>query len=127
MIKEGTLILIEKANSNLESATILLSAKRMHPDTIAFLLQQAIEKYLKAFLAHHGEGYPKVHDLFVLLHHCQELDTDFEVIDTEDFDILNFYAVAGRYSDEMMADREDIERFQKTAQQCKELIERKIT
>lgn len=54
MIKEGTQILLDKAGSNLESAKILLSAERFYPDTIAFLLQQAIEKYLKAFLAQHG-------------------------------------------------------------------------
>jgi len=126
MIKEGTQILIEKAESNLASAKILLSAESFYPDTIAFLLQQAIEKYLKAFLAQHGEGYPKIHDLYVLHEHCKELDSDFNQISPEDFDILNYFAVAGRYSDDMMAGMEEIIRFQATAQQCKDLIEIKI-
>jgi hypothetical protein len=43
MIREGAQILIEKANSNFNSAVILLSAPEFYPDTIAFLLQQSIE------------------------------------------------------------------------------------
>ena len=126
MIKEGTQILIEKAESCLASARILQSAEEFYPDTIAFLLQQAIEKILKAFLAQHGEGYPKIHDLYVLLEHCKELDSDFARISPEDFDLLNYFAVAGRYSDDMMAGMEEIVRFQETAQQCKDLVELKI-
>lgn len=127
MIREGAQILIEKANSNFNSAVILLSAPEFYPDTIAFLLQQSIEQYLKAFLSQHGEGYPKIHDLYVLLEHCKELDADFAEIDVEDFDLLNYYAVSGRYSDDLMAGMDEIKSFENTAKQLQVMISQKLT
>jgi HEPN domain-containing protein len=55
-----------KAENDLRSAKILL-AQDGPIDAIAFHLQQAAEKLLKAFLTLHGIEYPFTHDIGELL------------------------------------------------------------
>ena len=47
------------------------------PDIAAFHLQQAIGKYLKAFLTLHGEMLRKSHDVSALLLRCTAVDGSF--------------------------------------------------
>jgi hypothetical protein len=63
----------------------------------------------------------------VLLEHCKELDADFAEIDVEDFDLLNYYAVSGRYSDDLMAGMDEIKSFENTAKQLQVMISQKLT
>ena len=59
---------IEKAESDLENATLVLRAGRERPlETVAFHAQQCTEKYLKALLVFQGIDFPKIHDIERLL------------------------------------------------------------
>lgn len=56
----------EKGSHDLEGAKILFAEKHL-TDTIAVLIQQAVEKYLKGFLLYNGWRLEKIHDLVRLL------------------------------------------------------------
>ena len=89
----------------------LLEARRMRElrgfrsSSIGFLLQQAAEKALKAWIQAAGGAAPFTHDLGALLDLLQEMGeapADYEVL-TE----LNFFAVQLRYDDELVMEEPD--------------------
>lgn len=47
------------------------------PYSICFYAQQSTEKYLKAFLAFHGQAIPKSHDIEHLIKCCARIDPLF--------------------------------------------------
>ncbi|MDD5674731.1 MAG: HEPN domain-containing protein [Chitinivibrionales bacterium] len=63
-------------------------------ETICFHCQQAVEKYLKAFLVSKNISFKKIHNLEVLLQMCVSADTDFNTLDMGN---LSDYAVTVRY------------------------------
>jgi HEPN domain-containing protein len=69
----------------------------MVTDAICFHSQQAVEKYLKAYLVFRGTDFNKTHNLEYLLEICTEKDSNFAIIDVGD---LSFYAVEARYPDD---------------------------
>jgi len=100
MKREIILRWLRKAESDLKSARILLNARDVVTDTICFHCQQAIEKYLKAFLTSKNVRFERIHDLLTLLELCIQKDKDFEKLDKERIFELTFYAVDLRYLDE---------------------------
>ena len=93
---------LEKAEHDLGTAKITLLYLPEYADTICFHCQQAVEKYLKAYLIHLDIEFRRTHDLVYLL----ELINEIEDIDELWFDaaaILNDYAVHIRYPDENRA------------------------
>lgn len=100
MKREIILRWLRKAESDLKSARILLDARDVVTDTICFHCQQAIEKYLKAFLTSKNVRFERIHDLLTLLELCIQKDKDFEKLDKERIFELTFYAVDLRYPDE---------------------------
>ena len=67
--------------------------------------QQAIEKYLKAFLVQESGEYPKEHDLLKLVQFCSKLDQDFsEVGFLEKLKVFNLFIDIGRYGGEASYD-----------------------
>ena len=100
MKREIILRWLRKAESDLKSARILLDARDVVTDTICFHCQQAIEKYLKAFLTSKNVRFERIHDLLTLLELCIQKDKDFEKLDKERISELTFYAVDLRYLDE---------------------------
>jgi HEPN domain-containing protein len=66
----------DRGNHDLEGACILFEAQH-HTDTIAFLIQQAAEKYLKGFLLFKGWRLQKVHDLEKLISEAMTYDESF--------------------------------------------------
>ena len=67
---------LRKGDVDLESARVLL--REDHATTAAFLLQQALEKYLKGFLLSKGWALRKVHELDVLLNDAVHYDKNLE-------------------------------------------------
>lgn len=67
---------LTKARADLGSAEILF---REHgpTDTVCFLCQQAVEKYLKGFLILKKKKFGRIHDLAALLALCGEVDKEF--------------------------------------------------
>ncbi len=100
-----------KANNDLKVAEneMALPKENMVTDAICFHSQQAVEKYLKAFLIFKGEDFKKSHNLEYLLEICAQLEKDFSQIDLGN---LSFYAVEVRYPDDFYIPTEN------EAQEC---------
>lgn len=67
----------ERGRHDIEMAQLLYD-ERGYTDTIAFLIQQAVEKYLKGFLVFKGIPPRKTHNLDFLLKGVIEFDKDFD-------------------------------------------------
>ncbi|PIT89826.1 hypothetical protein COU23_01765 [Candidatus Kuenenbacteria bacterium CG10_big_fil_rev_8_21_14_0_10_36_11] len=60
---------------------------------ICFIVQQAVEKYLKGFLVLHKNSFPKIHDLVKLLKLCSEIEADFlDYVDEVNY-LSQFYLI----------------------------------
>jgi HEPN domain-containing protein len=107
-----------KANKDLKVSEneIVLPSEDMVTDAICFHSQQAVEKYLKAYLIFKQVEFDKTHNLEFLLEICIETDNDFSQIDVGN---LSFFAVEVRYPDDFYIPTE------KEARECLE-IARKV-
>ena len=115
---------IQKAEHDLMSAQRLLEIEPMILDNACFHCQQAIEKYLKAFLIFHGLDIERTHNIIFLLSQCANFDPVFATIDPLN---INVYAVQGRYPDtNLMPEKEEAESYYQLALEIKTLITEKI-
>ncbi len=104
---------IRKADHDLGMAELALQYKPGYTDAICFHSQQAVEKYLKAYLTVLQIKFEKSHNLVYLL----DLIHEQEVVADELYDLLERledYAVEVRYPDE---------RFEPTLEEAKEAFE----
>ncbi|MGC9343720.1 MAG: HEPN domain-containing protein [Bacteroidales bacterium] len=85
--KEDIAVLESLASINLE----------YYASTICFHAQQAVEKYLKAFLAYNDINFPRTHDVDYLLLECQKIDKKAFIIDLKS---LSDFGVSLRYPDD---------------------------
>ena len=81
---------LDKAEHDLMSVQRLLEIELMILDTACFNCQQAVEKYLKAFLIFCGQDIERTHSITFLLKECSKYDFEFAAIDPMD---INSYAV----------------------------------
>jgi HEPN domain-containing protein len=99
------------------------SGIEFYASTICFHAQQAVEKFLKAFLIFHNIDFPRTHDLEFLLFECQKIDQS-----GFDFGSLTDFGVSVRYPDDFFVpDKEDTILYLKIALQVKKVVEDKIT
>jgi HEPN domain-containing protein len=100
-VKEYIRAWIRKANNDLKNAELVLAARDENCpcDTVCFHCQQAVEKYLKAFLVQHDIPFPRSHNLSDLVVKCLQVDNSFLSIH-RDAEILTPYAVEMRYPDD---------------------------
>ena len=87
---------IDKGESDIESARVLLENKPPLRDTAVFHCQQAAEKYLKAYLIDQGVSFERSHNLVYLLDLCTEVDPSLARL-SEPAALLTPYAVLMRY------------------------------
>lgn len=82
------------ARGDLDSALELSRAKSGRPENVVFLVQQSVEKNVKAVLVHLGLAFPLLHDLGVLVALLPD-----EVAPAEGFELmaLNPFASVRRY------------------------------
>ena len=66
----------ERGRHDIETAQLLYD-ERGYTDSIAYHIQQAIEKYLKGYLVLHGKKPPKIHELDTLLNRIGIFDDSF--------------------------------------------------
>lgn len=66
----------ERGRHDIETAQLLYD-ERGYTDSIAYHVQQAIEKYLKGYLVLQGKKPPKIHELDTLLNHIAVFDNSF--------------------------------------------------
>jgi len=84
------------AESDLASAIFLQNLHPLPVEIICYHCQQAAEKYLKGFLALHGEEIQRTHDLIQLNKSCQKFVEDFKDIE-EACLMLTDYGINVRY------------------------------
>jgi len=114
----------EKADHDIINATLVVSYEPKVLDTACFHCQQAVEKYLKAYLIYQGKENRKTHSLDLLLKHCKEYDYDFENID---FKNLEDFAVDTRYPDDaLVPSLEEAKEYLQMAEDVKKLVMSKI-
>ena len=74
------------------------SGIEFYTSTICFHAQQAVEKYLKAFLIFNDIDFPRTHDVDYLLLECQKIDDkNFDL----DLKSLTEFGVSVRYPDDL--------------------------
>ncbi|OHB80334.1 MAG: hypothetical protein A2Z25_00380 [Planctomycetes bacterium RBG_16_55_9] len=67
----------ERGRHDIETAQLLYD-ERGYTDSIAYHIQQAVEKYLKGYLVLHGKKPPKIHELDTLLNHVNVFDVSLD-------------------------------------------------
>jgi HEPN domain-containing protein len=113
---------LEIADDDLAIANF--SAKKMWPvpyAIICFHCQQAVEKYLKWFLALHDIDPPKTHDLEELEKLCETINPQFSTI-YEKCSILSGYAVQTRYPNEVRVEKHDMDNALEYAKSIREFV-----
>lgn len=87
-----------KAENDIKTADQGFRAEEIITDTICFHCQQAVEKYLKAYLVANGIVPDKTHKIELLLNKCTQIDQSFEsLINTV---TLSDYSIELRYPDD---------------------------
>jgi HEPN domain-containing protein len=93
--------------------------------TICFHAQQAVEKYLKAFLIYNNIDFPRTHDVDFLIQECQQIDEKSFNIDLKS---LTEFGVFFRYPDDFYVPGiNETEEYIKIANLVSKKIERLIS
>jgi HEPN domain-containing protein len=79
----------ERGRHDIETAQLLYE-EQGYTDSIAYHIQQALEKYLKGYLVLHGRKPPRIHELDALLYRIATFDDSFN-------DFLELCEKASRY------------------------------
>ena len=119
---------LDKANSDLKNAEIILAAQTESPplDTVCFHCQQASEKFIKAFLIFHGKQFPFTHNLADLVAICMQVDLTFAAIQKK-AETLTPFAVEIRYPDDFyMPTRKESEEAFAIATEIKAFISTRL-
>jgi len=97
------------------------SGPELFASTICFHAQQAVEKFLKAFLVLHNIDFPKTYDLDYLLIECKKIDVrNFDI----DLGSLTDFGVAIRYPDDFyVPDKEETAQYRNVALNVKKVID----
>ncbi len=114
MKKEIVLRWMKKGDNDLKAVEHLLEFEDAPTDIITFHCEQAVEKYLKAYLTFVNIRVKKTHDLESILNLCIEKDKEFETLDREKISELTFYGVEVRYPDDF---------YEPTIEEAKETVE----
>ncbi len=113
-----------KANNDLTVAQHELQHENPITDVVCFHCQQAVEKFLKAFLIFKSIEPGRIHDIDYLLKRCCDIDPDFCNRDLKD---LNFFGVAIRYPDDFYIPGEvETQEYVKIAKGIKHIVEAKM-
>ncbi len=117
---------LEKADHDLGTAIIAQKHLPTYKDIIAFHCQQAVEKYLKAFILNLGLPLKKTHDLVFLLEQIDKYDKIEHDWFERVFELQDF-AVEIRYPDQVIElSDEDINTAIEIATQFRKLILEKM-
>jgi len=97
------------------------SDPELYASTICFHAQQAVEKFLKAYLVFHNIDFPKTHDLDYLLLECNKIDArNFDI----DLGSLTDFGVSIRYPDDFyLPDKDETAQYRGIALKVKIVIE----
>jgi len=112
---------LRKAEHDLGACDVLLAHEFQDYAPAAFHAQQAVEKFIKAFLVRHQVEFPKSHDLSLLrLLIAEENSSLAENLAAADD--LTPYAVEFRYPGEMLVSKEEAQHAEEIARQVRNLV-----
>ena len=118
---------IIKGDHDLGTAKITYLYIPEYLDTVTFHCQQAVEKYLKAYLIFQRISFKFTHDLVYLLDLISESDPDFDIY----YDLLSElqgYAVEVRYpNDTIYLSSEKVKNAIQIAKEIRDLVTRKTS
>lgn len=104
---------LNKAEKDLLTAKHELSFLEAVTESVCFHCQQAVEKFLKAYLVFLGIPFTKTHEIGELITRCERKDEKISAF-KEKADKLTDYAVGVRYPEEL---------FEPTLEEAKESFE----
>lgn len=114
-----------KANEDLLVIDKLTENEIIATSSLCFHCQQAVEKFLKAYLIANGFEIKRTHNIEYLLSECADIDSDFADINPKE---LSEFGVDARYPGDMfIPDEEETLEYKNLAFEIKELVEMKIT
>ncbi len=117
---------IIKADHDLGTAKITYIHIPEYLDTVTFHCQQAVEKYLKAYLIFRNITFKFSHDLIYLLDIITQEDSDFEIF-YDSVSELQGYAVEIRYPNETIyLSPEKVEKSMIIAKDVRSIVVKKI-
>jgi HEPN domain-containing protein len=127
-MNQGTIDFINqwltKANEDLLVVNRLTDDEIIATSSACFHCQQAVEKFLKAFLIANGIDIKKTHNIEFLLSECSDIDQDFANIDPKE---LSDFGVDVRYPGDMyIPGEEETIDYKNLAFEMKDLVENKI-
>ncbi len=118
---------IGKADNDLKTVKYLLAIEDAPLDVLSFHCQQAVEKYLKAYLTWVDVRVKKTHDLATILNLCIENDKEFENLNRDKISRLTLYAVEVRYPEAYIeTNPEEVKEFYKLAKEVRELVIKRL-
>jgi HEPN domain-containing protein len=121
--KDIVLRWIKKAESDLKIVEYLIDSKDAPLDALCFHCQQAIEKYLKAYLTWIDIRVKKTHDLEAILNLCIKNSKAFERLERDKIVELTIYSVEVRYpEEEIEVTLENAREAYDTAKKVKDLV-----
>lgn len=127
MKKEIILRWLRKAESDLKVVKHLLMIDEPPTDALCFHCQQAIEKYLKAFLTFRNVRVKKIHDMEAILNLCIEQDKEFGNLDKENISSLSLFAVEVRYPEEFyIPTLDEVKEYFEIALKVKDFVFKKL-
>lgn len=113
-----------KANEDLLVVEKLTEFEIIANASVCFHCQQAVEKFLKAFLICNGIEIKKTHNIEFLLSECADIDPEFISVDPKE---LSDFGVDTRYPGDMyVPSSEETIEYKNIALEMKELVEEKI-
>ena len=119
-LKEYVQQWMDKACEDLLVVEKLTEGDIIATNAACFHCQQAVEKFLKAFLIANGQDIIKTHNIEFLLSECSELDGAFSSVDPKN---LSDYGVDVRYPGDMyIPDNEEVIASKGIALQVKDLV-----
>lgn len=117
---------VEKADEDLKFASVSLKEGLEFYPQICFLLQQAVEKYFKAYIIANELDFQKIHDLGRLVKICGEKDNEFNQYFDKLAD-LNTYYIETRYPDfEVRISKSQTENLLNLAEEISIFVKQKI-
>jgi len=116
---------LKKTDADLRVSKELLDLNE-EPWIITFHAQQAIEKYLKAYLVYKQVKFKKTHDILDLLDLCINEDKEFEKLKELDLEGFSEYATEFRHPSYLEPTLEEAEEAIRIAEKVRELVVKKL-
>lgn len=115
---------LQKADEDLFVVEKLTESEIIATSSVCFHCQQAVEKFLKAYLIANGTEIKKTHNIEFLLSECADFDTDFADFDPKE---LSDFGVDVRYPGDMyIPSQEETIEYKSLSLEIRDLVKIKI-